>query len=256
MKFQLVSDLHVECRPQVLERLVLGWRDPEAEGLVMAGDICPWVDVTLTQNVLDAVRDWPWVIWVPGNHEYWDSSPEQAHDAVRLAMDLQGTTNVHVATSPGFVERGGQRFACGTMWWPKDPKVSDAGFYARHGKLGTSVVRWTDFEMVPGLAPWVYHQNAEFDGLLKDVLPGDVVVTHHLPSERSVPEKFRRSDTGKFYVSDQEYDMVSQEPRLWLHGHTHDPFDYEFHATRVVCNPLGNPGERKLQDYSPVTLEV
>jgi predicted phosphodiesterase len=30
---------------------------------------------------------------------------------------------------------------------------------------------------------------------------------------------------------------------LWIHGHTHDPFDYEINGTRVICNPRGYPGE-------------
>ena len=26
---------------------------------------------------------------------------------------------------------------------------------------------------------------------------------------------------------------------LWVHGHTHDSFDYEVAGTRVLCNPRG-----------------
>ena len=26
---------------------------------------------------------------------------------------------------------------------------------------------------------------------------------------------------------------------LWVHGHTHDSFDYTINGTRVVCNPRG-----------------
>ena len=27
--------------------------------------------------------------------------------------------------------------------------------------------------------------------------------------------------------------------QLWIHGHTHDSFDYVVNGTRVVCNPRG-----------------
>jgi hypothetical protein len=27
--------------------------------------------------------------------------------------------------------------------------------------------------------------------------------------------------------------------QLWVHGHTHDSFDYTLNGTRVVCNPRG-----------------
>jgi predicted phosphodiesterase len=26
---------------------------------------------------------------------------------------------------------------------------------------------------------------------------------------------------------------------VWIHGHTHDSFDYSRNGTRVVCNPRG-----------------
>ncbi len=27
--------------------------------------------------------------------------------------------------------------------------------------------------------------------------------------------------------------------QLWIHGHTHDSFDYLVNGTRIVCNPRG-----------------
>jgi hypothetical protein len=37
--------------------------------------------------------------------------------------------------------------------------------------------------------------------------------------------------------------MDGQRAALWIHGHMHDPFDYEINGTRVICNPRGYPGE-------------
>jgi hypothetical protein len=33
--------------------------------------------------------------------------------------------------------------------------------------------------------------------------------------------------------------MGADRVRLWVHGHTHDSFDYTIKGTRVVCNPRG-----------------
>ena len=33
------------------------------------------------------------------------------------------------------------------------------------------------------------------------------------------------------------------QPKLWIHGHTHDRCDYAIGNTRVVANPLGYPTE-------------
>ena len=41
------------------------------------------------------------------------------------------------------------------------------------------------------------------------------------------------------FVSDLADRIARWQPALWLHGHTHDSFDYRLGATRVVCNPRG-----------------
>ena len=33
--------------------------------------------------------------------------------------------------------------------------------------------------------------------------------------------------------------VAASRARLWIHGHTHDSFDYRLNETRVVCNPRG-----------------
>jgi len=33
--------------------------------------------------------------------------------------------------------------------------------------------------------------------------------------------------------------MGGNRVALWIHGHTHDSFDYLVRDTRVVCNPRG-----------------
>jgi UDP-2,3-diacylglucosamine pyrophosphatase LpxH len=53
------------------------------------------------------------------------------------------------------------------------------------------------------------------------------------------------------YASDLEH-MMNPNIKAWCHGHTHHSFDYEVNGTRVVCNPYGYPGERKLID--PVVI--
>lgn len=69
------------------------------------------------------------------------------------------------------------------------------------------------------------------------------MVTHHLPSHRSTAARFVRSPLNRFFVCDVEPLIVDRQPRLWVHGHTHAAMDYRIGATRVVCNPLGYPGE-------------
>ena len=40
-------------------------------------------------------------------------------------------------------------------------------------------------------------------------------------------------------MSDAECLLGAARVRLWVHGHTHDTFDYLVKGTRVICNPRG-----------------
>jgi len=50
--------------------------------------------------------------------------------------------------------------------------------------------------------------------------------------------------------------MRDGQPKLWIHGHSHDRCDYTLGKTRVVANPLGYPNEpRSLEAFEP-TFQV
>jgi Icc-related predicted phosphoesterase len=64
-----------------------------------------------------------------------------------------------------------------------------------------------------------------------------VVVTHHAPHPNSVHPRFAGNAINAAFVSDLGAAMGSAV--LWIHGHTHDSFDYTVRGTRVVANPRG-----------------
>jgi hypothetical protein len=66
-----------------------------------------------------------------------------------------------------------------------------------------------------------------------------VVITHHAPSRKSIHPRFEGSLLNACFVSDAERLLGAARIRLWVHGHTHDTFDYLVKGTRVVCNPRG-----------------
>ena len=94
----------------------------------------------------------------------------------------------------------------------------------------------------PGSATCTAHWHAQQIRWLKDQLqepfPGKtVVVTHHLPSARSVADRYKTDLLSACFAS--ELDHLFGPMALWVHGHTHDCFDYDVGGTRVVCNPRG-----------------
>jgi hypothetical protein len=70
-----------------------------------------------------------------------------------------------------------------------------------------------------------------------------VVVTHHAPHPGSLAGCFERSGLSPAFVNDLPA-ACFQGVDLWVHGHTHDSFDYRVDrpgggTCRVVCNPRG-----------------
>ena len=66
-----------------------------------------------------------------------------------------------------------------------------------------------------------------------------VVITHHSPSSKSIHPRFAGSPLNACFVSEAEWLLCGDRVTLWVHGHTHDSFDYSIKGTRVVCNPRG-----------------
>ena len=66
-----------------------------------------------------------------------------------------------------------------------------------------------------------------------------IVVTHHAPSIRSIVGRHRADPVSAAFASNMDDFILEHQPRLWIHGHTHESFDYKIGKTRVVCNPRG-----------------
>ena len=98
----------------------------------------------------------------------------------------------------------------------------------------------TDFSAIEDFESWVYEENARAVALFEEWLrPGDIVVTHHLPSQRCVAPRFVGHPLNPFFVCDLTNLIVERQPRLWLHGHSHGSMRVQIGETTVLCNPFG-----------------
>lgn len=245
MKIQLISDLHLEMYKD-FGRACLSRLIPAAPVLIVAGDLTQVVFLSILVDALSFLcSKWQHVIYVAGNHEYYSNAPIKVAECLDRCRTSAGR-NLHIFEDAGLAEIGGKRFLCGTMWFPDDPLNA---YYARY---------INDFIYIRKFVPWVYEQNGCFRGFLKENLrEGDIVVSHHLPSEKSVAESYVASQLNRFFVSDMEDLIYKRKPSLWLHGHTHAATEYCIEKTRVVANPLGYPDERSVCSFNPaLVIEV
>lgn len=268
MRVQICSDLHLEFwapTPDLLRSHIRSLRQPDVDVLMLAGDIMNWTDGAALQVAVDEFQQLaPEVVWVPGNHEYYGTSPDRARlvvGSVKLRPDF------HVATTSRLIHLAQRDVVAGTMWYSRRA-VERAGWDADRGTKhyppplrGTKI--FSDFHWIDDLTPWVYGMNVAFSNIARRYLhPDCIVVTHHLPLPASVPEQFRGENDNCFFVDNKSSIIRARGPALWIHGHTHTPCDYEVKgpkgATRVVANPCGYMTERDWELYAlqPRVVEV
>lgn len=249
MRLHLMSDLHLDHDRvtdfNFIEQLK---PQPDIDLLVLAGDwfsVCrPAQTADLFRRLLDLYQR---LLVVPGNHEYWHSDVTKAEEAIHNAAPH--SNRLYVITTPRFEEIGGQRFLGGTLWYRRPAKRQIQDF--------------VDMRKVEVGREWFFKQQHDFQTLMYkgsiegSTLEDTIVVTHHLPHPNSTPEKFRESPTDHFFMCNMTGAIMDRKPKMWLHGHTHDPCDYVVGATRIICNPRGYPHEYNARaPYEPKLIEV
>lgn len=237
MKIALASDLHNEFYKSEIPRLP----KTDADILVLAGDIetvkshdNDWWDETCA--------DYEHVIYIFGNHEYYKSYYKQ-----RPIFAYPNNVLVNRGLSAMTFMLGGYKWTIGTMWTdlsnPLDSMLAKD--------------RMNDYRLIKHSRErwWFTPEDTtrEFNAFIAEIEheKPDIVVSHHLPSYGSVPERFRKDSLNAAYATE----LNPKGVKLWMHGHTHDPCDYEKDGCRIVCNPKGYPGERQ-GDYTVKVIDV
>lgn len=232
MKFQIVSDLHCEFRvPDV---------PAAAEVIVAAGDIgsrkhaLPLIDRWLAAGAQ--------VILVLGNHEYYGREMSSTMRRWREWSDERPGLNW---IDRGPLVLGDVRFLGATLWTDFDQGNRAALHNAREGLRDYQVIRHNGRRFHPTDALTFHRRDrAWLEAALVEEHEGPtVVVTHHAPHPRSLPGESEGDELNPAYASDLSALMAAHRPQLWIHGHVHEARDYYVHDTRVICNPLGYPGQ-------------
>lgn len=233
MKILLLSDLHLSVHP-------LPVPPTDADVVVLAGDF----------GRPAAALDWAGrfdrpTLFVAGNHEFYGSDPITTMARLREAA---WGTQVRVLENDEWLYAGVRFLGC-TLW--SDHRLNTLPQERELG-LRQAVETVRDFSRIaagPGLearfTPALSRQR--FDASVawlesKFAQPhagATVVVTHFAPSRGSIHARFVGSLINACFVSDLEVQIRRWQPQLWLHGHTHDSFDYRIGRTRVVANPRG-----------------
>lgn len=232
MRFLLLSDLHFEFHRDLGQGFVDCLPSTGIDAVVLAGDITIAKGIPFALNLF--CKKYPEVVYVLGNHEYYGSS---AKEMAKVLNEVRAShSNLHVLDKDKVTLKG-VRFLGAPLWFAKtqaSKNISD--FYQIRG----------------GFTKWVYQESdAAVEFFRREICPGDVVITHHLPSFRSVHPRYAGHPTNAFFVRDVEDIVRARNPAVWVHGHTHHSMDYQLGQTRVLCNPFGYLNEDENARFLP-----
>ncbi|KQO27197.1 metallophosphoesterase [Acidovorax sp. Leaf78] len=268
LKLLVLSDLHLDHHALPLVDAEGQRIDAGADVVVLAGDIDEGLKGL--RWAAQAFAGKP-VIYVAGNHEFYSRDwTKHLHDLRTLAAEL----GIHFLERES-VEIGGFRFLGCSLWTDFEINGADAAQEcmreAQHRMTdykrikfsrssGTADFYWVRSKhVIPALTQRRHRESIAW--LEEQFKSGDpsrtIVVTHHAPHPRSIPAGYAGHSLTPAYVSDLEHLMGNAN--LWIHGHTHESFDYEVNSTRVVCNPrgysFGQPSRGENDQFSP-TLQI
>lgn len=273
MKLLILSDLHAEFETFEVAK------DLDYDVAVLAGDIVAPGRVAARWLRNPARFGNKPILQIAGNHEYYESVLDQE----LLEMRRQAKEHDIQFLDCDEVVIAGVRFLGCTLWTDFRLRIDNPGLAGQPVRLLSdrdrsmtecsryladySAIRIDDpltsnsrgtRRLVPmdtlqihrRHRSWLRKKLAEpFDG-------PTVVVTHHAPHRKSLAPRFAEDWASGGFVNEMLPEFF-ETPSLWLHGHTHDSFDYRVGACRVVCNPRGylsRHGEFENKQFNPELL--
>jgi hypothetical protein len=286
MKIAIASDIHLEFGDLDIENT------DNAEVLILSGDICVAADLDMRdrrQTELGFARyrserfhdffercsaNFPHVIYVMGNHEYYHSDFATELDEVRRKLEY--LPNLYILEREVKVIDD-VTFIGGTLWTDMNNQdaltlyhmrtmmndfrvitnsTTPVHFRTPEGEFKTRVGKFSPEDSV--------EEHVKMKQYIQSVVQGNhdrkyVVVGHHSPSRCSTHEMYADDTVMNGGYSSNMDEFITDHPqiKLWTHGHTHHVFDYVIGETRVICNPRGYAGhEVRADEFELLTVEV
>jgi predicted phosphodiesterase len=259
MRLLILSDLHRNQWREHAVSIDTGASRPDL--VILAGDIDSGA-----RGVDWAGESFPGlpVLYVYGNHEAYGSSVPALQG--ELAAACARWPNVHLLDCGEF-RLPGVRFLGAPLW--TDFRLF--GDVQRLSAMRASERFLNDYTSISvpeqpprrlraeDTAQWHAAQRAWLQARLDEPFDGKtVVITHMAPSLASVAQRYATDPVSAAYASNLE--ELVRKADLWVHGHTHDSFDYRIGECRVLCNPDGyrlSGGRRENADFDPeLVIEV
>jgi predicted phosphodiesterase len=232
VKLQVVSDLHLDFSYMEIENV-------GSDALVVAGDLCELRSNHTERFFKHCSGEFEKTFFVMGNHEYYggrlDLVKQKIHDVVSKYPNI-------TVLDDSCVEYKGITFVGGTLWTDCN-KFDPLTLHALKSMMWdfTGIKMENGLPLKPADTVDFHKKTVEYIKHVLQKVDNAVVVTHHSPSLKSIHERYIHQNimNGGFHSDLSELILSHPQIKMWIHGHTHFPFDYTIGETRIVCNPRG-----------------
>lgn len=258
MKIRIASDIHYEffVGKDPLTKALPIVQDEQEQCLVLAGDIMPLKFLGVWDSILQELNDrFKYTVIVHGNHEFYGGNIDDlSRDFSELVTKYN---NVYDLCSTGQQLLDDCYFVGNTLWTSLNNDNHIAKYIAKQSMA--------DFRAIESFTPdrmieLHKKQRGEIEFYLSNTQEHDkvVVVTHHGVSCKSIHERYKDNELNYAFTETTFSDTILRyQPKLCIHGHTHDHHDYMVDNTRVVCNPYGYKHHGEQTGYiSDFVIEV
>ena len=249
LNLQIVSDLHIEYKnddpnyPDPLDLI-----KPVSEILVLAGDIGSLYKIKQLQNFLKKICIYyKYVLYIPGNHEYYTVNGIKPLSFQELNMRLYNLQsqidNIYILNRGNFIINDICIVGC-TLW--SNVQIQIPKYIVRINGISND-------EYLQMYNDDLLHINNTIDYCKNNNLQM-VVVSHHCPTYSVLGQNYHKKEKYlSLYVSNLDHLLDKNNIHTWVCGHIHKNFDFiTENGTRIVGNQKGKPKDRIhdfLRDY-------
>jgi Icc-related predicted phosphoesterase len=187
------------------------------------------------------------VIYVAGNHEFYDREYHSTLDTLRQIAAGSNVTFLECESC----QFDGVRFLGCTLWTQLGGADNERLEQLKNTVNDFRKINYESEMMSLETYSGLHRKSREWliAELAKPFHGNTVVVTHHAPTFWSWDDS-PKSPTRFAYCNDLKEIMHNYEIAAWFHGHTHSVSDYRCAGTRILCNPRGYHGRQTVAGFA------
>jgi len=231
---RIFSDLHLEFGLQPIKKCVDICSKSRTKYTILAGDITNFKqrENCLSKLVSELKPLTDKIIYILGNHEYYELGQTKAKDVVGVYRDLCKNLDINFLENEPLETEDFTFY--GTTLWSKPNYESYSMMNDKYSFTSSQEILDIHQESVFKLGSFIneYQKDQKL-----------VVISHHMPSFKLIDKEYRKyAYLHPGFASELDY-LIKYPVSYWIFGHTHRPSDTTINGVRLLCNPHGYPKE-------------